>query len=53
MGLRSHVQDLTDGIKQPSMRIDLLLILSLQDENDLHGYQVIGIILMRKHKLRL
>lgn len=35
------------------MRINLLLILSLQDEDDLYGYQVIGVVLMREHKLGL
>ena len=34
------------------MRIDLLLVLSLENKDDLDGYQIIWIIAMRKDKLR-
>ena len=34
------------------MRIDLLLILGLQDKNDLNRDQIVGVILMGKDKLR-
>ena len=34
------------------MRIDLLLILGLQDKNDLNQDQIVGVILVEKDKLR-
>ena len=43
---------MSNGIEEPTMRIDLLLILGLQDKNDLNWDQIVGVILVGKDKLR-
>jgi hypothetical protein len=35
-----------DGVEEPSVRVDLLLVLSLDDEDDLNRDQVRAIILL-------
>ena len=47
-----YLQYTFDGIEEPMMRIDLLLILGLQDKNDLNQDQIVGVILVGKDKLR-
>ena len=47
-----YLQYTSDGIEEPTMRIDLLLILGLQDKNDLNQDQIVGVILVGKDKLR-
>ena len=34
----TYLQNLADTVEEPSMRVDLLLILGFEDEDDLHGY---------------
>ena len=47
-----YLQYTSNGIEEPMMRIDLLLILGLQDKNDLNRDQIVGVILVEKDKLR-
>ena len=41
----------TEGLEEPSVRVDLFLVLRLQDEDDLNGNQVVRIIAMRDNQL--
>ena len=47
----SCLEKLANGVEEPSMRIDLLLVLGLQDEYDLHRYNVIGVVTVGKNEL--
>ena len=40
------LQDTADGVEQPSMRVNLLLVLRLEDKDDLHRHQVVGVFSM-------
>ena len=52
--LSSHLQHPPDGIEEPTMRIDLLLILGFDHENNLDGNQITGISArLRKYELRI
>ena len=42
---------LANGVKEPTVRIDLLLVLCLNDEDDGHRYEVSVVITMRKDEL--
>lgn len=47
----THLQHSTYGVKQPAMRIDLLLIFSFQDKDNLYRNKVIGIVTVGQNKL--
>ena len=42
----THVQLLANGVEEPAVGVDLLLVLRLDDEDDLDGDQVGAIILL-------
>ena len=48
----AHLKDFTDTIEEPSMGVDLLLILGLQDKNDLDRHEVVGVIAGRHDQRR-
>ncbi len=48
----THVQHFPYAVEQPPVRIDLLLILGLEDEDNLDRHQVGRIIGLRKNELR-
>jgi hypothetical protein len=41
-----------NGIEDPAVRVNLLLILGFDDENDLDGYEVQWVVFLGKNKLR-
>ena len=47
---KADLQHLPNSIKEPSMRIDLLLILSFNNEDDLDRDKVEGFSFLRKDK---
>jgi len=47
----THVKHFTDGVEEPTVRVDLLLILGFKDKDDLDRHQVIGIVCYRKNEL--
>ena len=49
----TNVEHFTDGIEDPAMRIDLLLVLGLDDQNNLYRNKVQRIIILRKNELWL
>lgn len=49
---RTRIQHLADSIEQPTMRVDLLLILSLENEDNLNRNQVQRVVGLGKDKLR-
>ena len=51
-GAITNLKHAADGIEQPPVRVDLLLILRLDDQDDLDGNEVVGIVAMRHHQLR-
>lgn len=48
----AYLKYLADSIEEPSMGIDLLLVLGLQNQDDLDGHEVVGIIANRQNQLR-
>ncbi|KAI6748967.1 hypothetical protein HG531_007914 [Fusarium graminearum] len=46
-----RVQDTTEGVEQPSMRVDLLGVLLLQTEDHLNWWQVLGTLVCRSDEL--
>jgi hypothetical protein len=46
------LQHLADGVEEPAVRIDLLLVLCLDNEDNLDRYQIVWIVSMWKDKLR-
>jgi hypothetical protein len=42
----------TDRVEEPTMTVDLLRILLLEDEDDLDGDEIVGIVVMRKNERR-
>jgi hypothetical protein len=52
MNETTHLQYSTNGVKQPTMRIDLLLVFSFQYKDDLDGNKIIRIVAVRQNKLR-
>ncbi len=49
--LFTHLQHAADRIEQPPVRVDLLLVLRLDNQDDLNGHEVIGVLSMRDDKL--
>ena len=47
----TYLQHLADGIEEPAVRIDLLLVFCLDNEDNLDGYQIVWIVSMWKDKL--
>ena len=47
-----RLQHLTNGVEQPTVRVDLLLVLRLDDEDDLDWHEVVRIVTVRDDKLR-
>ena len=41
-----------NGIEDPAVRVDLLLVLGFDNENDLDGYEVRWVVFLGKNKLR-
>lgn len=48
----TYVDHFTNGIEQPPMRVDFLLILRLQNQNNLNRDQIVLVIRLGKHQLR-
>lgn len=48
-----RLQHPSDPVEQPTVRVDLLLVLLLEHEDDLDRYQVVGIARVGLHELRL
>lgn len=46
--LETYVENFPNRVEQPSVRVDLFLVLCLQNEYDLNRNQVVGIILVRQ-----
>lgn len=47
----THLKHLADGIEEPAVRVDLLLILCLDNEDDGHRDEVSMIITVRENEL--
>ena len=47
----TYLKHRTDGIEEPTMGVDLLLILCLQDKDNLYRDEVVRILAMRQDKL--
>lgn len=45
----THLEDLANTIEEPSMGIDLLLIFSFQNKDDLNGDQVVWVFAVGQH----
>lgn len=52
IGSATYIEDLANSVEEPTMRINLLLILCFQNENDLNGHQIVRVVLSGKDKLR-
>ena len=50
--LDSYVQHTTNCVEQPTMRVDLLLVLRFQYQNNLNRHEVVGVISRWKDELR-
>ena len=50
--LTTHLKHAANGIEQPSVRVDLFLVLSLDDQNDLDRNEVVGVLALWYHQLR-
>jgi hypothetical protein len=48
----TDLQYLTNGVEQPTMGVDLFLVLGLDDEDDLDWNEILVIVLPREHELR-
>ena len=48
----AHLKHFAYSIKKPSMGIDLLLVLGLQDQDDLNRHEVVGVLANRQNQLR-
>src|SRR6266436_2347336 len=46
-----HLQHIANSVEEPAVRVDFLLVLCLENENDLDRHQVIRIVWVRKDKL--
>ena len=49
---KAYLEHFTNSIEEPSMGIDLLLVLGLQDEDDLDRHEVVRVIIGRQNQLR-
>ena len=45
------LKHLANSVKQPAVRVDLLLVLRFDDEDDLHWHKVVRVIALRHHEL--
>jgi hypothetical protein len=50
---RTHVELSSNGIEQPAMRVNLLLVLCLDHQNDLNWDQVEWVVLLGEDELGL
>ena len=50
--LASHLEHLTNGVEQPSMGVNLLLVLCFDDKNNLNRHEVVWVLAMRYDQLR-
>jgi hypothetical protein len=50
--MTAHLKHPADCIEDPSVRVDLLLVLLLDDENDLHRDEVVGITALGNNELQ-
>ena len=48
----AHLQHATDRVEQPPVRVDLLLVLRLDDQDNLDRHEVVGVLTRRNDKLR-
>jgi len=48
--LKTNAQHFANGVEEPTMRVDLFLVLRLQNENKLNRNKIVGIISMRKNQ---
>jgi hypothetical protein len=48
----TNLQVGTDRVEEPAVRIDLLLVLGLENEDDLNWYEIVRIIALGKNQLR-
>lgn len=48
----TYLDHLPNGVEQPSMGVDFLLVLRLQNKDKLDGDQVVLVVWLRKHQLR-
>ena len=48
----AYLKHFTNGIEEPSVGVDLLLVLCLQDEYDLDRHEVVRIVANRQDQLR-
>jgi hypothetical protein len=48
----TYVDHFSNGIEQPPVRVDFLLILCLQNQNNLDGDQVVLVTWLRQYQLR-
>ena len=47
----AHLKHSSDGMEQPTVRVDLLLILCLQNKDDLNWNQIIWVFTVRQNEL--
>lgn len=48
----TYLEHFANSVEEPSVRVDLLLVLRLDDKNDLYRHQVVGVICVRHDQLR-
>lgn len=48
----TYVERFADSIEEPTMRVDLLLILGLEHKDDLNRNQIVGVVGLGKNQLR-
>ena len=49
---KTYFEHLANGVEEPTVRVNLLLVLSLNDQDDLTRDQVVGVIGMWENKGR-
>lgn len=47
----TYVERFADSIEEPTMRVDLLLILGLEHKDDLNRNQIVGVVGLGKNQL--
>ena len=51
MTITSYLKHLADSVEQPAVRVDLLLVLRLDDKDNLDRYEVVGVVAMGDDQL--
>ena len=49
--ITSYLKHLADSVEQPAVRVDLLLVLRLDDKDNLDRYEVVGVVAMGDDQL--